>query len=101
MDTLSARLRDDFGRRPSDADGKLLERWPSCKHQLESCLLQPLACVPPEREAGPPQLAESLRPEPREVDEARQRQQGLVRRDVRRRLLAPDVLLARLEGEDI
>src|SRR5207248_6120259 len=48
-----------------------------------------------------PQLAEPLRPEPREVDQSRQRQQGLVRRDVRRRLLAPDVLLARLEGEDI
>src|SRR5919206_571814 len=40
-------------------------------------------------------------PQPREVDEARQREQRLVGGDVRGRLLAPDVLLAGLEGEDI
>src|SRR5581483_6337151 len=39
--------------------------------------------------------------EPGQVDEASERQERLVRRDVRRRLLAPDVLLARLQGEDI
>src|SRR6185295_18279055 len=38
---------------------------------------------------------------PRQVDEPAERQEGLVRRDVRRRLFAPDVLLACLQGEDI
>ena len=40
-------------------------------------------------------------PEQREVHQARQGEQGLVGGDVRGRLLAPDVLLARLQGEDI
>jgi hypothetical protein len=35
------------------------------------------------------------------MHEAGERQQRLVRRDVRRCLLAPDVLLARLQGQDI
>ena len=40
------------------------------------------------------------RPEPGERREAGEREQRLVRRDVGRRLLAPDVLLARLERQD-
>src|SRR2546423_55370 len=37
----------------------------------------------------------------RRVDAPAERREGLVRRDVRRGLLAPDVLLAGREGEDI
>src|ERR671926_1459802 len=101
MDTLSARFRDDFGPRPSDPHGKLLECCLIGERKLESRVLEPPLRVAAEREAGLPQLAESLRPEPREVYQPGERQQGLVGGDVRRRLLAPDVLLARLEGEDI
>jgi hypothetical protein len=54
-----------------------------------------------EAETGLPQLAKTLRAEPREVDEAAEREERLVGRDVRGRLLAADVLLARLQGEDI
>src|SRR3954465_6144001 len=51
--------------------------------------------------AAPPRGAGALRAEPREVDETSERQERLVRRDVRRRLLAPDVLLPCLQREDI
>src|SRR6188474_2332910 len=54
-----------------------------------------------ETEAGLPQLAKPLRTEPREVDEATEREERLVGRDVRGRLLPANVLLARLQGEDI
>ena len=47
-----------------------------------------------------PELAQPLRPEPAQRDQAAEREQRLVRRHVRRRLLAPDVLLARLQRED-
>ena len=39
--------------------------------------------------------------EPRQVDESAEREQRLIRRDVRRRLLAADVLLARREREHV
>ena len=54
-----------------------------------------------ERQAGLPQLAKPLRPEQAQVHEPGQREQRLVGGDVRRRLLAPDVLLARLQGQHI
>ena len=102
MDAPLARRRDHLAGVPSDADGKLLERCPICKHRLEPrALPQLLLRVGRERETGLPQLAQPLRPEPREVDEPAERQERLVRRDVRRRLLAADVLLAGLQGEDI
>jgi len=74
----------------------------SGEHQLEpGALLQLPLRVLGESEAGFPHLAQPLRSEPREIDEAAEGEKRLVRRDVRRRLLAPDVLLARLQGEDI
>src|SRR3954468_22191596 len=101
MDAALARRLDDVARVPSDAHCKLLERCPICKQLSEAALRELLLRVGREREAGLPPLAQSLRPEPRQVDEASERQERLVRRDVRRRLLAPDVLLSRLQGEDI
>ena len=53
-----------------------------------------------ERQAGLPHLAQPLGPEPGQRGETREREERLVRRDVRRRLLAADVLLAGLERED-
>src|ERR1051326_7889943 len=84
---------NDVARIPSDAYRKLLERCPVWKHQLEpGVLLQPLLRVRREREAGLPQLPQPLRPQPRQVDEAAEGEERLVRGDDRRRLLAPDVL---------
>src|SRR5581483_1366315 len=91
-----------LARVPSDADCKLLERCPICKHELEpGAVLQLLLRVRGEGHAGLPQLPQSLRAEPRQVDEAAEREERLVRRDVRGRLLATDVLLPRLQGKDI
>ena len=102
MNAALARRRDDLARVPSDADGKLLERCLICEQRLEPRLfLEPLLRVRGERQAGLPQLAQPLRPQPREVDEPAEREQRLVRGDVRRGLLPPDVLLAGLQGEDI
>ena len=102
MDAPLARGRDDLARVPSDADGKLLERCLVCKQRLESrSLFEALLRVRGQRQAGLPQLPQSLRPEPREIDEPAEREQRLVRGDVRGGLLPPDVLLAGLQGEDI
>src|SRR6266446_9076861 len=102
MDAERARVADDIACVPSDADCKLLERCPLCKQQLEpGALLEPPLRVLGESEAGLPHLAQTLRAEPREVDEASEGEERLVRRDVRRRFLAADVLLARLQCEDI
>ena len=46
------------------------------------------------------QLDDALAPEPRQVDDAAERVERLRGADVRRRLLAADVLLARLERQD-
>src|SRR5947199_5075619 len=51
--------------------------------------------------AGLPHLAQSLWTEPRKVRQAGEGEERLVGGDVRGRLLAADVLLARLQGEDI
>src|SRR5439155_690921 len=64
-------------------------------------LLGALLRVRAQRQAGLPQLAQPLRPEPREIDEPAEREERLVRGDVRRGLLPPDVLLPGLQGEDI
>src|SRR5919198_1059097 len=101
MDAVRLRIPHGVLRGPSDAYDKLLERCPFRKHQLEPGVGETGLRVFAQRHAGLPQLANPLRPEPREVDEAGERQQRLVRRDVGGRLLAPDVLLARLQGEDI
>src|SRR3712207_8491037 len=45
--------------------------------------------------------SEPLRSQPTEIHEASERQQRLVGRDVRRRLLAADVLLARLQRQHV
>src|SRR5213075_2455364 len=75
---------------------------PFWKHRFEPRpSTQLLLCVRREGEAGLPQLAQPLRPEPRQVDEPAQGEERLVGGDVRRRLLAPDVLLPGLQGEDI
>src|SRR5579859_3612103 len=100
MDSLLARGADDVARVPSDANGKLVECCRFGKQQFEpGALLQLLLGVRRERETGLPQLSQPLRTEPREVDEPCGRKKRLVRRDVRRRLLAADVLLAGLQGE--
>src|SRR5204862_4239204 len=72
------------------------------KQRLESRpFLEALLRVRAQRQAGLPQLAQPLRPEPREIDEPAEREQRLVRGDVRGGLLPPDVLLPGLQGEDI
>ena len=102
MHTLRACVRDDLAGVPSDAHGKLLECCLVGKQRLESrLLLEALLRVRGQRQAGLPQLAQPLRPEPREIDEPAEREQRLVRGDVRGGLLPPDVLLAGLQGEDI
>ena len=102
MHAERARVADDVSRVPSDAYRKLLERCPFWKQQLDAgALLEPLLRIRAERETGLPHVAESLRAEPREVHEAAERKQRLIRRDVGGGLLAADVLLARLQGEDI
>ncbi len=101
MHTVASRVLDPVLRTPSDPDGKLLERCPIWKHKLQLCVRQPLLRVTGEPHAGLPHVPESLRPDPREVDEAPKRQQRLVCRDVRGRLLAADVLFAGLQGQDI
>src|SRR6266542_2525019 len=101
MDSLCSRVADGVLRAPSDPDGKLLERCPFWKHELEPSVRQPLLRVRPQAHAGLPQLPESLRAQPRKVHEPGQRQQSLVGRDVRGRLLSSNVLLTGLEGEDI
>src|SRR6478672_6842878 len=45
-------------------------------------------------------VAQPVRPDRREIDARRQREQRLVRADVARGLVAPDVLLTRAEGHD-
>ena len=45
-------------------------------------------------------IAQPVRPERRQIDAGRERQQRLVRADVAGGLVAPDVLLARLQGHD-
>src|SRR5204862_5975161 len=82
-------------------DGKLRECCPFRKHQFDAGLEETPLRVLGEAHAGLPQLAQSFGPEPAQVDEPRQCEERLIRRDVRRRLLASDVLLAGLEGEDI
>src|SRR5436190_21631391 len=101
MDPLRPRGLNGPLRVPSDPHGKLLERCPSRKHELEARVHETLLRVLAEGHAGLPQFPHTLRPEPREVDETGERQQRLVGRDVGGRLLAPDVLLARLQGQDI
>src|SRR3954453_20853533 len=101
MHAARTRRAHDVVRAPPDADGKLLEGCPFWKHQLEPCVDQSLFWVFAEGHARLPQLAQPVRPEPTEVYEPCQRKERLIRRDVRRRLLASDVLLAGLEGEDI
>jgi len=95
------RLLHDIARVPSDAYCKLLECCPIGKRQFEAGAHQAFLRIRGERHAGLPHLAQPLRPEPREVDEAPGRQQRLVGRDVRRRLLPPNVLLPGLQGKDI
>src|SRR5215218_9184891 len=83
---------------PSDADGKLLECCPFRKQQRKS---QPFLGMLGKGDAGLPHLAEPLWAQPREMHQPGKRQKRLVRRDVGRRLLAADVLLTGLQGEDI
>ena len=52
-----------------------------------------------QRETRPADVAQAVRPEPAQVDQPGDRQERLVGRDVRGRLLAPDVLLARLQRQ--
>ncbi len=98
MDALLARGPDGLLGGPSDTHRKLLERCPVRKHQREAKLL---LRVGREAHAGLPQLAQSLRAQPREVRQAGEGEERLVGRDVRRCLLAADVLLAGLQCEDI
>src|SRR4029453_13311840 len=60
----------------------------------------PVARVPAPPQAQPAKLLQPPRPEPGQVDGRGDGVQGLVGADVAGRLLAADVLLAGLEGED-
>src|SRR5205085_3489998 len=99
MNAVLAGGRDGFTAAAPDADAELLECCLVGKQQLEPGRSELVLRVLRERHARLPHLPEPLRPKPGQVDEARERQQRLVRRDVRRRLLAADVLLAGLERE--
>ena len=98
MDALGASLADDVFGGPSDPNGKLLECCLIWKHEREP---EALLRIGGEAHAGLPHFAQPLRPEPREVDEPGEREQRLIRRDVRGGLLAADVLFAGLQGQDI
>jgi len=79
MNAERARIANDVARVPSDPDCKLLERCPVCKHELEpGALLQLPLRVVGESEAGLPHVAQPLRPEPREIDEAAEGEERLV-----------------------
>src|SRR5439155_13380923 len=101
VNSLCASVVDRLLRVPSDANGKLLERCPFRKQQLESGVHQATLRILAEAHAGLPHLLEALRTEPGEVYEPGQRQQRLVCGDVGGRLFAADVLLSRLQCEDI
>src|SRR5919108_6555496 len=94
----AARRGDHLARRPSEANGKLLER---CLYRKQKREPEPFLRVIREGHAGLPQLAQSLRAEPAEVHEAAEREERLVGGDVRGRLLAADVLLARLQRQHV
>ncbi len=101
MHAAVARRADRVLGAPSGAYCKFLECCPFWKRRFEAGVGQPALSVGGEAHAGLPHFTESLRPEPGKVNEPREGQQRLVRRDVRGRLLAPDVLLAGLQGQDI
>ena len=98
MDAALAGGGDHLARGAADPDGELLEARPLREDERQP---EPLLRIRDEPHAGLSHLAQALRPEPREVHEPGEREQGLVRRDVRRRLLAADVLLAGLEREHV
>src|SRR5207248_1658146 len=62
---------------------------------------QRLACVPGATRAPQRQLTQPARAEPRQLDGEAHRDQRLVGAHVRRRLLPPDVLLARAQRGDV
>src|SRR5207248_6446750 len=66
MDPLRPRGLNGRLRVPSDPHGKLLERCPSRKHELEARVHETLLRVLAEGHAGLPQFPHTLRPEPRE-----------------------------------
>ncbi len=96
MDAALACAPDHLSRGKRRAERDLLERAAS----NAGTKVDPLPRVLREREACLAHLAQSVGPEPRQRREPGEREQRLVRRDVRRRLLAPDVLLARLKREN-
>ena len=98
MDAVLARRRDHLARRPLQPDGELLEGRLAREGERQAELL---LRVRGEARARLANLAQPLRAEPREVNEAREREERLIRRDVRGRLLAPDVLLARLQRQHV
>src|SRR5262245_59229622 len=100
MDAPFTSGRDDVPAAASEPDRKLLECCPLRKRQFSTGVNKTLLRVLTEGHAGLPHLPKSLRTEPGQVDETSQRQQSLVRRDVRSRLLAADVLLAGGERQD-
>ena len=98
MDALLARRADRLLGGTSDAHCKLLERCPVRKHQWKP---ESILRIRREAHAGLPQLAQSLRAQPREVRQPGEGEERLVGGDVGGRLLAADVLLPGLQGEDI
>src|SRR4029079_5144108 len=101
VDSLRPGGADRLAGVPPGPDRKLLERCLIGKQQFESRRRQALLRVPSKRHASLPPPPKPLRAEPRQVHEAGEGKQRLVRRDVRGRLLAADVLLTGLKGEDI
>ena len=90
-----------LARVPSRAHRELLERRPLGERELEAGRLKLLLRVAGERHARLPQLTQALRAEQAQVHEPGEGEQRLVGGDVRGRLLAPDVLLARLQREHV
>ncbi len=87
--------------RSDRANGEFLERRPFGESELEPGPLKLGLRVAGKRHARLPQLAQPLRAEQAQVNEPGEREQRLVRRDVRGRLLPADVLLARLQRQDV
>ena len=91
---------DDLAAAPPDAHAELLEGRLARERELGAGRGQPLLRVLGERHARLAHLAQPLRPEPAQVDEAAEGEERLVGGDVRGRLLAADVLLARRQRQD-
>src|SRR5690606_6376319 len=101
QDPRIEQLRVDLGCRALGLDGELVEER-HIEGKFESVeLRQPVGEVMRVLVAGAGNLPESFRSEARHVDGRGRRHQALVRADVAGRLLAADMLFARLERQHV